>query len=282
MYGPLFYFLGLGGVLPLTVLKIAEEVRDAGTTIPRTLMITACVNFVLGLIMVITVGYTVGDLDSILTSSTGFPIIQMLYNATNSLPATNFLIALIIIALTSSVIAEISTSSRQLWAFSRDNGVPFSKVFAKVSRGWDIPLNAVMVSLVITLLLALVNIGSSVALQAIFSLSGVALVLSYSTAILCIIIRRLRGLPLPERRWSLGRWGLGINIAALCYLLPLVVFLCFPIANDPTPSTMNWASMMFGAIFLFATTYYVLYGRRVYTAPVSLVRRGKVHYASSP
>ena len=256
--------------------------RDAGTTIPRTLMITACVNFCLGLVMVITVGYTVGDAESVLASSTGFPIIQMLYNATGNVPATNFLIALIIIALTSSVIAEISTSSRQLWAFARDNGVPFSRAFARVAPGWDIPLNAVLVSLVITVLLALVNIGSSVALQAIFSLSGVSLVLSYCTVIACLILRRLRGLPLPERRWSLGRAGLFCNIAALCFLLPLVVFLCFPIALPVTPSTMNWASMMFGAIFIFSTVYYVVYGRRVYTAPVSLVRRGKVHYASSP
>ena len=244
-------------------------------------MTIAGVNFVLGLVMVITLGYTLGpDIPSLLASPTTFPIIQMLYNATGSLPATNALIALIIIALTSSVTAEIATSSRQLWAFSRDHGVPFSSVFATVHRGWDIPLNAVLVSLVITVLLALVNIGSSVALQAIFSLSGVSLVLSYCTCLGCVVIRRLRGQPLPERRWSLGRAGLACNIAALGFLLPLVIFLCFPIAVPVVPSTMNWASMMFGAIFLFSTVYYVVWGRKVYTAPVSLVRRGKVRYAN--
>ena len=231
--------------------------------------------------MVVTIGYTAGNTDELLQSATGFPIIQMLYNATGNLPAVNFLTALIVIALTASVTAEIATSSRQLWAFARDHGVPFSGIFAHVSAAWDIPVNAVLVSLAIAVLLALVNIGSSVALQAIFSLSGVSLVLSYCTVIACVIVRRVRGLPLPERRWSLGRLGLAFNICALVYLLPLVVFLCFPIGLPVTPANMNWASMMFGAILLFATGYYVLYGRKVYTAPVSLVKRGKVHYADA-
>ena len=88
------------------------------------------------------------------------------------------------------------------------------------SHSLQIPLNAVLVSLLVTSLLSLINIGSYVALNAILSLTAVSLLTSYIIVIGCLVLKRLRGQPLPARRWSLGRWGLPINIAALCFLAP--------------------------------------------------------------
>lgn len=87
----------------------------------------------MGLIMVITICFTLGDTDSILNTKTGYPFIQVFFNATNSYVATNVMTAIIIIVFTSAVISEIATSSRQLWSFARDGGFPFSSFVARVS-----------------------------------------------------------------------------------------------------------------------------------------------------
>jgi choline transport protein len=66
-----------------------------------------------------------------------------------------------------------------------------------------IPLRAVLVSMGVTCLLSMINIGSTAALNAILSLGVVALLSSYFVTISCLIWRRLWGEPLPPRRWSL-------------------------------------------------------------------------------
>lgn len=44
----------------------------------------------------------------------------------------------------------------------------------------------------------------------------------------------IRGPPLPPRRWSLGRYGLAVNIVSLCFILPLLFFAFWPVATPVT------------------------------------------------
>jgi amino acid transporter len=134
-------------------------------------------------------------------------------------------------------------------------------------------LNAVLVSLAVTVLLSLINIGSTVALSAIVSLTITSLMSSYIISISCIVIKRLRGETLPRRRWSLGRFGLAVNIGALCFLLPMFVFSFFPLTTPVTPTIMNWSIVMYAGMIIFATAYYWLGGRHSFIPPVALVKR---------
>jgi hypothetical protein len=78
---------------------------------------------------------------------------------------------------------------------------------------------------------------------------------------------------LPARRWSLGRFGVVINIASLCFLFPLAIFQLFPPIVPVTLVGMNWGSLMFGSMLIFSTIYYLVYGRHTYTPPVYRVKR---------
>ena len=57
----------------------------------------------------------------------------MFYNATQSFAATNVMTSVMVVNLTASSIAVLATASRQLWAFARNKGVPFSTFFAPAS-----------------------------------------------------------------------------------------------------------------------------------------------------
>jgi choline transport protein len=143
----------------------------------------------------------------------------------------------------------------------------------KVKPGWNIPLNAVLITFVITALLSLINIGSTVAFNAIGSLAVSALLGTYIISFTCLILRRMRSEPLPPRRWTLGRFGIFVNIGAVMFLLVVWIFVFFPIATPVIPSTMNWNAVMFGGTMLFAVFYYLVVGRLTYTAPVGFVKR---------
>ncbi|KAL4970753.1 putative GABA permease [Aspergillus stella-maris] len=252
---------------------MSEEIKDASRTLPNAMMAAVGVNAVLGFIMIITLCFTLGDVNNILESPTGFPFIQIFYNTTQSYAATNTMTAILIITLTASTITEVATASRQLWSFARDKGLPFSSFFAYVTPGWNIPLNSVLVSLAVTILLSLINIGSYVALTAIVSLTITSLMSAYILSIGCILLKRLRSEPLPHRRWTLGRFGLPVNIAAMAFLLPVFVFAFFPLTASVDQQTMNWSVVMYVGLIALASGYYVVRGRYHFVAPVALVRR---------
>lgn len=90
------------------------------------------INATLVFLMSVTLVFTLGDIDSILETPTGYPFIQVFYNATQSYAATNAMVALVIILLTACCISEVATASRQIWSFARDKGLPGSSWLSRV------------------------------------------------------------------------------------------------------------------------------------------------------
>ena len=88
----------------------------------------------------------------------------------------------------------------------------------------DASITAVLVTLGSTVIFSLIILGSSVAFNIILSITNVELVGSYITCIGIVLVRRLKGKPLPPGRFDLGRAGPWINGAALCWLLVLETF----------------------------------------------------------
>jgi amino acid transporter len=56
----------------------------------------------------------------------------MFYNATGSVAATDFMMAILMINFTAGSMASLASASRQFWSFARNRGVPFSRIFAPV------------------------------------------------------------------------------------------------------------------------------------------------------
>jgi amino acid transporter len=89
---------------------IGEEIKDASRTLPKAMMSAVGVNACLGFIMIITICFTLGDVNSVLETPTGFPFIQIFYNTTQSYAATNTMTAILVITLTASTITEVATA----------------------------------------------------------------------------------------------------------------------------------------------------------------------------
>jgi amino acid transporter len=123
-------------------------------------------------------------------------------------------------------------------------------------------------------LLALINIGSSVAFNAIISLQLMALMATYTVSIGCVLYQRTLGgdKHLPPARWSLGRWGTPINAIAFVYSIFIFFWTGWPGAKDPTAQTFNWSIVMFGGVAIISFGYYVVSARHKYKGPVTLVR----------
>jgi len=86
-----------------------------------------------------------------------------------------------------------------------------------VDSRFEVPVNAILLTLVFVCSMSLINLGSKVAFEAMISLATVALMATYLISIGCAALKRLRGETLPSARWSLGRYGLLVNFVAIVY-----------------------------------------------------------------
>lgn len=266
----------LAGILPLlgadAAVHMSEELRDAGRALPRSMITTTIFNGAFGWIMVITFSFCIGDLYEVIESPTGYPFMQVFYNSTKSTASATAMSVFIVAMTVFSNLTMVATASRQLFAFARDQAVPFSPWFSKIKTGWDVPLNAILTTFLISSLLSLINIGSAVALNSITSLATTSLLSSYIVSTGCMIWRRLTNSPLLPSKFSLGRWGLTINIASEAFLLLIFVLAFMPSNPKPTAAQMNWNIVIYGGVTLFSLVYYFLRGTHRYKGPVAYVR----------
>jgi len=245
----------------------SEEAKDSSKAVPYTLLFGYTLNVVLGFFALMTCIYTIGPLTAdVLAPTTGYPIISLFFKATNSYAATNGMTAVLIVNFAAATISSLAAASRQLWAFARNRGLPFSGFLAPAQLRHEIPLAAIFTSLIIAAIMEIINIGSPVVLGIILSMFNSTLLASYGIVISCLLLRRLRGLQMPDGRYSL-RWGGLINALALLYILPYFVFSFFPGAPNPTALTMNYAIVMIGGIMILATVYYIIWGHNTYQPP---------------
>jgi len=266
MLSPVFALLGADAAT-----HMAEEVEDSSRVLPLSMMWTLWLNGSLGFVMLVTFCFCLTSPD-ILGTPTGYPYIQVFFNATNSYAGANVMTAIIITMTVCGCISNVATASRQMWAFARDQGLPFSSFLSYVRPGLNVPINAVLVSLCISILLFLINIGSSVAFNAIASLGVASLLSSYIISFTCLVVKRMRHEPLPPARWSLGKHGLWINVVAILFLIVIWFFSFFPLAMQVDPTTMNWNVLIYGSAMIFAAGYYLAWGRHNYEGPVTKVK----------
>lgn len=85
----------------------------------------------MAIIMVITMLFCIGPLESILEAD--LPYLNLFAN-TGSGSAALFLAIVLLILIYSGNITALATTSREVWAFARDKGFPFSSWISHVSR----------------------------------------------------------------------------------------------------------------------------------------------------
>ena len=142
----------------------------------------------------------------------------------------------------------------------------FSSWLAKVDERFRVPTNSVIFTVLFTLVMSLINIGSTTAFNAFLSVSVVALMATYTLSVACIFAKRLRGEHLPPARWrllgknadpsytggGLGRYGSFINAMALLYSLWAFFWGFWPLYNHPDAESVSALIIFVSGIELIA------------------------------
>jgi hypothetical protein len=100
------------------------------------------------------------------------------------------------------------------------------------------------------------------------SLTTAGLFASYEIAIVLMFLKKIKGEHVKYGPWTLGRWGIPINIASISFLTIAIFFSFFPQGLPVTPVNMNWSIVVFSGEFFLGLGWYLIRGRRVYNGPI--------------
>lgn len=96
------------------------------------------------------------------TSTLGYSFLEVFITATGSAQGAIALTSIMIILTVLSLINFMASTSRQVFAFARDDGLPFSRWVSKVNKRTITPMNSLIVVLGFVVLICLIGLGSTV------------------------------------------------------------------------------------------------------------------------
>jgi amino acid permease len=149
---------------------MSEEVRNASASIPKAMLAIYICNFILMFPAFLTVCYHVPNIDDALSDSTTYPAIYVLRQSMSTGWVTIMLVVICLLNIASNIV-YLTAVSRDLFAFARDKGLPFSRWLSTIHPKRKIPQNAATLSCGFAVCLALVYIGSMLGVSDHLSLS---------------------------------------------------------------------------------------------------------------
>lgn len=261
LINPAFGYAGFDSAI-----HFAEEVRRPSYAVPRALLAVVAVNFLTCLFFIISLFFSVTDIDAVLATQTGLPIAEMYRQAGGEAVGVGLTLVVFIAGVPAFLDIFIATV-RLNWSFARDHALPFSKSLSQVHPKLGIPLWSTILIAIVQLLLAVIYIGNTTAFSAFLSSS---LVLNNMTYIMPVLVNMLQGRKalVPGPFQLKGVFGWVCNIIMCLWILFTLIFFEFPFVRPITKANMNYTVVVLSSTIILGGTWYILRAHKTYVGPV--------------
>lgn len=271
---------------------MTEEMKSASKEAPKAIILSVLLGAVTGFAFLLTLCFCIGDIKETANTTTGVPVIQIMYDSTGSKAGACVLasmIAVIVIVAGNNLIAE---GSRSIYAFARDHGLPFSDFLSRVSTKRQVPVNAIILTLAVQLALDAIDFGTTTGFETVIAIATEGFCkppslstqpftckdangadLSYATA----LTSRLLGFVTGHKTQLTGPFTLpvpvsiALNILGLLFLLFAAITFNFPTTYPVTHESMNYTSAAIGVIGLVAVVTWLTTGRKRFAGPGGMI-----------
>ncbi|GAA1706485.1 amino acid permease [Kribbella yunnanensis] len=224
--------------------ELAEETHKPRATTPRTILRAVIASGIGGAFLIIAAlmaapSVTDGDL-----ATQGLP-----YVLTSRLGTTTGKLLLLDVALAVCVctLAIQTAAARMIFSMARDNVLPASPWLRRVSPRTGTPVAATVVPGVLAAVCLVVNVGNAGLFLGLASVCIMLLYIAYLMVTTPLLVRRLTGNGLSggtdengRPLFSLGRFGVVVNIVAVGYGLAMTINLGWPRADVYDPAGEGW------------------------------------------
>ena len=132
---------------------MTEEIKHARKQAPRAMILAVYIGFITGFIFLIALCFSIHSIEDTALSPTLVPVIQIFYDATQSVAGASVLAALLIVICIGAGNGLTAEGGRAVYAFARDRGLPFSDVWNKVEKKRFVPVQALCLTVFVQLAL---------------------------------------------------------------------------------------------------------------------------------
>jgi amino acid transporter len=237
---------------------VAEETVMARLNTAWGVFLSVAVSAVVGYAMLLILTLHVPDIAATIDPANGPAV---LYIAYTNLPAwAAHIVAVIIgVAMWLCGLSSITSMSRMWFAFARDGGMPGHSLMKQIHHHWRTPIWSIVITCTLSVLLTAYAALYSV----VVALSTSALYVAYGIPIYLNLRNKLRQrgehTTAEMAPWSLGRWGIWLNAAALLWIVFISVLFSIP------PNELaGWSLILLGA---FMAVYWLVDARHRFTGP---------------
>jgi amino acid transporter len=194
---------------------VAEEVARPAVRIPRAMTLTILVGGISALFSFGGYVLAAPDLQAIVSGKETDPIPAILESTLGPVGAKIFLVVAVT-AFLSCVLSLQAAASRLLYSFARDGMLPGHRWLSQVTPRTKVPANALIVACTIPVLLALLIFVNEDLLNSVTAFAVLGIYVAFQMVVLAALRQRVKGWR-PAGPFSLGRWGMLVNIVALAY-----------------------------------------------------------------
>jgi amino acid transporter len=207
--------------------SVSEETVDPRHRVPWGIVMAVVVSSVVGYLLLMALTLAIRDIPGVLNArdAGGQPIPAVIAILTTALGtrAGGLVTALAAMAMWFCGLSAVTWTSRVIYAFARDGGMPVSATWRKVSAKHLTPAAAIWLSVAVAFLATI----SSGTYAVVTSISVIGLYVSYIIPVW--LAWRARGSAAVARGpWHLGRFGSAINLVAMSWVAFITVILAIP------------------------------------------------------
>lgn len=239
---------------------IAEELIHPERDVPIAIMGTVAIGFVTSFCYLISMFFSIKNMDDIFSSNTGVPIMDIFYQVVGSRAGAIGLEVLIMLTAIGCNINSHIWQARLCWSFARDNGLPGSRYWSKVNPRTKVPVNAHLMSCAWCAVIGCIYMGSTTAYNSMVVGCIIFLLLSYLVPVIFLLLKGRNNI--NHGPFWLGKLGLFANIVLISWTLFGTIFYSFPAVMPVTAGNMNYVCVVFGIYFLYCVLYWWARGKK--------------------
>ncbi|KAL1740224.1 amino acid/polyamine transporter I [Schizophyllum fasciatum] len=255
-----------------SAVHISEEATNAARAVPTAIVGSVGVAGIFGVAINIALAFCMGsDIQALYDAEQPLAAILLpAFGRTGTLAFWAFVVAVQYMMGSSMLLA----ASRQTFAFSRDGALPLSDWLYRMNKYTGTPVNTVWFVASLSLLLGLLVFAGEQAINAIFSLSIVALYIAYAIPIIARFTGDNDFKPGP---FYLGKWSFPVSFIAVAFMSVMSVVFFFPTTPHPAGADMNYAVVVLGGVLGASVVYFYFPkygGQHWFAGPVITVGGG--------
>lgn len=220
---------------------VAEETPDPGRRVPMAMRMTLYIGVAASLFVCFALLIALPDIKAVIAGQQTNPLSDLLKAAFGPIGA-KLVIAVVMVSFLSCVLSLQAAAGRVLYAYGRDRMIVGSDFLTQVSPRTHVPWISLLISGIIPGLIIIAGIFLQDAIATVISFATAGIYLAFQMVVLAALYARFRGWR-PGGAFTLGKWGLPVNIAALVYGVGALLDIIWPRSPDQ-PWFVNFAMLV--------------------------------------